>query len=99
MKHIAKTITFLGQIAGQKTAGTECGKRVPVAMLAIDSDSDCPTCRAAVEKTHQSHIDIIEYAKSIGVTYSQKDWDGIHGPVNYRSPHTSMAELLGGVIA
>lgn len=95
MKHVAKTVTFLGKIAGQKTAGTECGKRVPVAQLAIGVDSDCPGCRAAVEKMHASTIAIIEYAKSVGVTYSQKDWDAAHGPVDYRSPHTSLEQLLG----
>jgi hypothetical protein len=79
VKHIAKTITFLGKVAGQKTAGTECGKRVKVADLAIDVDSDCPACRAAAEKTHASHIALIEYAKTLGVTYSQKDWDDAHG--------------------
>lgn len=95
MKHIASTITFLGRIAGQKTAATECGKRVPVAQLAIDADSDCPTCRAAVEKMHASTIAVMEYAKSLGVTTLQEDWDRAYGPVDYRSPHTSMEKLLG----
>lgn len=40
---------FIGR--AQKTARTECGKRVVCSQLAIDAATDCPACRAAVDAT------------------------------------------------
>jgi hypothetical protein len=48
MKHKA-AMGFVSRF--QKTAKTECGKSVKVASLAMEGATDCPACRAAIEKS------------------------------------------------
>lgn len=46
MKHKAQ-FGWIGRT--QKTVKTECGKRIACSQIAIDADTDCPACRAAVD--------------------------------------------------
>lgn len=64
MKHMAQ----FGWISRtQKTVKTECAKHVSVSKIAIETDTDCPACRAAVDKTCNALIQVAEQAASIGV--------------------------------
>jgi hypothetical protein len=42
--------TFI--VRHQKTATTECGKKVATAKIAVEADATCPECRAAAERSH-----------------------------------------------
>lgn len=44
----------------QKTTKTECGKRVACSQIAIDKDTDCPGCRAAVDTSTSALLQIAD---------------------------------------
>lgn len=62
--HVAK-VGFVCH--NQKTARTECGKTVAVANIAIDTDADCPACRAAMEAHIRGNEAILQHAKAVGL--------------------------------
>lgn len=44
----------------QKTAKTECGKRVACSSVAVDVDATCPACRATVDKSIESMLAVAD---------------------------------------
>lgn len=56
--------SFIGRT--QKTAKTECGKTVKTSAIAIDTDCTCPGCIDAVDKSWQSGLELLEYARANG---------------------------------
>ena len=64
MKHKAQ-FGWIGRT--QKTVKAECGKRVPCSQVAIESDTDCPACRKAVDDSCLDLIALAEHAAQHGV--------------------------------
>lgn len=42
----------------QKTAKTECGRKVTTSKIAVDCDPTCPECRAVVDKSRAAMAEI-----------------------------------------
>lgn len=63
MKHKAQ-FGWIGRT--QKTVKAECGKRVPCSQIAIETDTDCPACREAVDKSCAALVTIAEHAAKNG---------------------------------
>lgn len=65
-------LSFIGR--SQKTAKTECGKRVNCSQIAVDCETDCPECRAAVGRTIEALQSIAKYhEESFGASDMTRD--------------------------
>lgn len=56
------TTTFVSSF--QKTATTQCGKKVAVSKIALDQDATCPECRAHVEELRAAIIAVGQRLKT-----------------------------------
>jgi hypothetical protein len=93
--HKARHLVWAGKFQPQKTALTECGKRVAVSKLSGADDATCPECRAAVDRDAAAAAALITYGEGRGLdtapiaaAFAQA------APARYRTQRVDLETLL-----